>query len=149
MLPSPDKSWVPDKVHARSAQVYLAHDAIVRSNESRVVDARYAPIEPIPQSDSQLDARRAGLCATVEDADDESDHPSPVVSNLKQADRSTLDAVAQGVIWAMSMMSEAAPLSKKRKGMPLSELLNEDNSLPRAVPLVREATAKKTARALI
>ncbi|KAG6283698.1 hypothetical protein E4U09_000165 [Claviceps aff. purpurea] len=141
-LPSHDKTWAPDKVHARSAQVYLAHDAIVRSNESRVVDARYAPIEPIPQSDSQLGARRAGLCATVEDADDESDYP--VVADLKQADRSTMEAVAQGVLWAMSMMSEAAPPSKKRKGMPLSELLNEDD----AVPLVREATAKKTARAL-
>ncbi|KAG6089099.1 hypothetical protein E4U15_004189 [Claviceps sp. LM218 group G6] len=64
-------------------------------------------------------ARAGRGSATVEDADDESDYPHPVVSDLKEADRSTVEAVAQGVLWAMTMMSQAAPPSKKRKGMPL------------------------------
>ncbi|KAG5950844.1 hypothetical protein E4U58_001397, partial [Claviceps cyperi] len=74
--------------------------------EPRIVNACYAPIEPVPliQPDSQLNARRAGLCATVEDADDESDLPHPVRGDLKEADRSTVEAVAQGVLWAMSMI---------------------------------------------
>ncbi|KAG5942820.1 hypothetical protein E4U60_007064 [Claviceps pazoutovae] len=62
--PSHDKSWVPDRVHARSAQAYFAHDALTRDDKSFTVGARYAPIEPVPHFDSQLGARRAGLCAT-------------------------------------------------------------------------------------
>ncbi|KAG6147391.1 hypothetical protein E4U28_007158 [Claviceps purpurea] len=45
----------------------------------------------------------------------------------------------------MTLLSGAVP-PKKRKGMPLSEML--DDQLPEAVPLVREKLVKQNARAL-
>ncbi|KAG6214128.1 hypothetical protein E4U50_000621 [Claviceps purpurea] len=49
-----------------------------------------------------------------------------------------LSAVAQGALWVMALISEAVPPSKKRKGMPIGEVLNDEDEalLPQAVPLV-------------
>ncbi|KAG5932497.1 hypothetical protein E4U60_005182 [Claviceps pazoutovae] len=79
--PKYDKTWVPDRVHAQSALIYLNSDELdyeVGSSESSrgssSVTARFATIEASPEfawnDDPQpvrLATRRADLCATVEE----------------------------------------------------------------------------------
>ncbi|KAG6315041.1 hypothetical protein E4U22_008224 [Claviceps purpurea] len=133
-----DKTWVLDRVHARSALIYLNSDELdyeVGSSESSrgsaSVTARFVTIEASPEfawnDDPQpvrLATRRANLCATVEDADDE-DESEPletIKGSLQLADASTLES----------------------KGMPISEML--DDQLPEAVPLVREKLVEERPR---
>ncbi|KAG6025401.1 hypothetical protein E4U19_003209 [Claviceps sp. Clav32 group G5] len=157
-----DKTWVPDRVHARSALIYLNSDEVeyeaVPSESSHCcppVTARFATIEPSPEfvwnDDSPpvwLSTLRADLSATVEDADDEdeSEQPETIKGDLLLADPPTLESVAQGALWVMTLLSEAMPPPKKRKGMPISEML--DDQLPEAVPLVREKLVRKNAKTL-
>ncbi|KAG6227564.1 hypothetical protein E4U26_001605 [Claviceps purpurea] len=96
------------------------------SRGSASVTARFVTIEASPEfawnDDPQpvrLATRHADLCATVEDADDE-DESEPL---------ETIKAV---------------PPSKKKKGMPISEML--DDQLPEAVPLVREKLVEERPR---
>ncbi|KAG6144759.1 hypothetical protein E4U28_001885 [Claviceps purpurea] len=153
-----DKTWVLDRVHARSALIYLNSDELdyeVGSSESSrgsaSVTARFVTIEASPEfawnDDPQpvrLATRHAGLCATVEDADDE-DESEPletIKGSLQLADAPTLESVARGALWVMTLLSGAVPPSKKKKGMPISEML--DDQLPEAVPLVREKLVRRT-----
>ncbi|KAG6167798.1 hypothetical protein E4U23_008154 [Claviceps purpurea] len=155
-----DRTWVPDRVHARSALIYLNSDELdyeVGSESSRgcaSVTARFATIEACPEfvwndpHPIRLATRQASLSATVEDADDEGEPPLPdtLMNSLLLADPPTRESIAQGALWVMTLLSQTAPPSKKRKGMPLSEMLDE--SVPETVPLVREKLVKQNARAL-
>ncbi|KAG6131984.1 hypothetical protein E4U38_003591 [Claviceps purpurea] len=55
-----------------------------------------------------------------------------------------LESVARGALWLMTLLSGAVPPSKKKKGMPISEML--DDQLPEAVPLVREKLVEERPR---
>ncbi|CCE33749.1 uncharacterized protein CPUR_07675 [Claviceps purpurea 20.1] len=155
-----DKTWVLDRVHARSALIYLNSDELdygVGSSESSrgsaSVTARFVTIEASPEfawnDDPQpvrLATRHSDLCATVEDADDE-DESEPletIKGSLQLADAPTLESVARVALWVMILLSGAVPPSKKKKGMPISEML--DDQLPEAVPLVREKLVEERPR---
>ncbi|KAG6162102.1 hypothetical protein E4U11_002918 [Claviceps purpurea] len=110
------------------------------SRGSASVTARFVTIEASPEfawnDDPQpvrLATRHADLCATVEDADDEDE--SEPLETIK---------VARGALWLMTLLSGAVPPSKKKKGMPISEML--DDQLPEAVPLVREKLVEERPR---
>ncbi|KAG6186368.1 hypothetical protein E4U36_000717 [Claviceps purpurea] len=123
------------------------------SRGSASVTARFVTIEASPEfawNDDplpvRLATRHADLCATVEDADDE-DESEPletIKDSLQLADAPTLESVARGALWVMTLLSGAVPPSKKKKGMPISEML--DDQLPEAVPLVREKLVEERPR---
>ncbi|KAG5949953.1 hypothetical protein E4U58_001856 [Claviceps cyperi] len=88
--------------------------------------------------DSQLiqsggaDAKRVGLRATVEEVADKELPVGPSLESLKGADEATLESVAKGALWVMALMAEAGPPTKKRKGVPVSEELDEDEAVCQA-----------------
>ncbi|KAG6309778.1 hypothetical protein E4U22_003689 [Claviceps purpurea] len=182
ILPPPqaDRTWVPNRAHARLAQVYLdsdqsteaphagpsnwytgppvqvkyatidvsdlcpVEDEVVDGEASfvDVVEVSHAAIEASPHPsphDVHEDICHAQHRATVEDVTsiedvhavedvtaienvtDEGPPLRPVLQSLKGADNDTLESVARGALWVMTLLSEAAPPSKKRKGMPISD----------------------------
>ncbi|KAG6088019.1 hypothetical protein E4U15_006935 [Claviceps sp. LM218 group G6] len=226
ILPPPqsDRTWVPDRVNARVAQVYFDNDQSAEAPYAgpsnwytgppvkvryttidvsdlcpvedegvqgdapnlEVVQLSHAPFETV-QGDApaiavvavshatvelQEDAGRACRCATVEDvtgvedtttiegvvdvedvaADkmivDKDPPPLPVLQSLKEADDDTLESVACGALWVMTLISEMGPLPKKRKGSPRSDSDEDDIPLSQPVPLVREEAIHKNARML-
>ncbi|KAG6290614.1 hypothetical protein E4U46_001677 [Claviceps purpurea] len=70
--------------------------------------------------------------------------PSKVASSLQTRHAPTLEPVARVALWVMILLSGAVPPSKKKKGMPISEML--DDQLPEAVPLVREKLVEERPR---
>ncbi|KAG5951743.1 hypothetical protein E4U58_001085, partial [Claviceps cyperi] len=206
ILPPPqaDRTWVPNRVHARLAQVYLDNDQTAEApyagpsdwytgppaqvkyasidgsdvcpGEVKVVkeEAPFVDVVEVSHAAVELqeDAGCACRCATVEDvtgvedtttiesvvdvedevADkmivDEDPPPLPVLQSLKEADDSTLESVARGALWVMTLISEMGPPPKKRKGGPRSDSDEDDIPLPQPVLLVREEAIRKYARML-
>ncbi|KAG6188256.1 hypothetical protein E4U27_007414 [Claviceps purpurea] len=156
-----DKTWVSDRVHARSALIYLNSDEFdyevgfsESSRGSASVTARFVTIEASPEfawnDDPQpvrLATRRADLCATVETPMTKTSlnhlRPSKVAFSFQTPPPLIrLESVARGALWLMTLLSGAVPPSKKKKGMPISGML--DDQLPEAVPLVREKLVRRT-----
>ncbi|KAG6052670.1 hypothetical protein E4U17_005552 [Claviceps sp. LM77 group G4] len=73
------------------------------------------------------------------DDEDEGEPLECIKAYLKHANATTL----QGALWVMTLPLETAPPSKKRKGMPISEMTPS-----KAVRLVKEKLVKKNGGAL-
>ncbi|KAG6042677.1 hypothetical protein E4U17_001281 [Claviceps sp. LM77 group G4] len=173
-----DGTWVPGRVNARLAHIYLERDATNDDEPEDATDtgvvARYVAVEPRSEPlDSEcqqlvrygelirarptkacteeVDARRASMQPRVEEVTDEEDGAAPLqplLTSLRRAEQSTLETVAQGALWVMTLLSEAEPHPKKRKGMPIDELSSEETEQIGPAPLVREETIRKNARVL-
>ncbi|KAG6314833.1 hypothetical protein E4U22_008420 [Claviceps purpurea] len=75
----------------------------------------------------------------VEEVTDEEDDEfplQPVLTSLRRAEQSTLESVAQGALWVMTLLSEAEPHPKKRKGIPIDEPLSEKEEQRGPAPLI-------------
>ncbi|KAG5951336.1 hypothetical protein E4U57_006956, partial [Claviceps arundinis] len=159
-----DGSWVPGQLNARLAQIYLDNDMLEDSVATTVpVDsaatACYAPIEAGPScpvlhvqpliqygTTSESGAKRMDQQPRVEEVTDEESTLMPLVTNLSQASQATRESAAQGALWVMTLLSGAEPHQKKRKGMPIGELLSDDERGP--APLMREKIVNKNAKVL-
>ncbi|KAG6087699.1 hypothetical protein E4U30_000503, partial [Claviceps sp. LM220 group G6] len=144
-----DGTWVPGRVNARLAQVYLERDVTTYDEPGDATDtgvvARYVSVEPRSEPlDSECQqlarygelirarpmkactekvvARKASKQPRVEEVTDEEVPLQPLLTSLRRAEQSTLETVAQGALWVMTLLSEAEPHSEKHKGMPIDEL---------------------------
>ncbi|KAG6061739.1 hypothetical protein E4U32_002815 [Claviceps aff. humidiphila group G2b] len=164
-----DGTWVPGRVNARLAQVYLERDVTTYDEPGDATDtglvARYVAVEPRSEPlDSEcqqlarygelirarpmkactekVDARKASKQPRVEEVTDE-EVPLQPLTSLRRAEQSTLETVAQGALWVMTLLSEAEPHPKKHKGMPIDELSSEETEQKEPAPLVREETIRE------
>ncbi|KAG6237108.1 hypothetical protein E4U23_008689 [Claviceps purpurea] len=165
-----DRTWVPGRVNAWLAQIYLGRDIRDDYEPEDAVDtgvvARYLAVEPqsepldsecqqlvrygelirarpMKTCTEEVDARRASMQPRVEEVTDEEEDEfplQPVLTSLRRAEQSTLESVAQGALWVMTLLSEAEPHPKKRKGIPIDEPLSEKEEQRGPAPLVREET---------